>query len=298
MSFFRSNSGIANQAIFSGAKFIVYLEEEPSLDPGRSIDKAFWFEFFNKILKGAAFELKGLGGKDNVIRMADRITAYNIPNSLCALDRDYDDLLGRMYKDPRVFYTFGYGAENDLFSKPAARVLVSATLPGTGRREQQGDELWGHIEATVAKESHCLRSDQFAACRGSATLNRANPTSVIDLQSRTNLPLRFRRTQVRDAIRLAKQQATQVEPIIPVSTGCSRVPAHLHFEIFYHSFVRYLRSRSDVKYNKESVKNIVISATIGNFLNIISPDARRHYQNMSRRKLDRYSSIVATATGT
>ena len=236
------------------------------------------------------FEIKGIGGKQNVLEMASRIVDNNIPNSLCAIDRDYDDVFGMMTNDPRIFYTHGYGAENDLFGPAAARVVISAIIPGTGNRDRRASELWEYIEETIRKECHCLRADQIAWIRGRSALNRGNPTSVLDLGS--GLPLRFRRTAVRAAIKEAKLHSPRQQSSIPISAMRRRVPAHLYFEIFYHSTILFAGQHTAVKYNKESIKNIVISSLVDNFIGMLPPEAKRHYRSLSRRNIRKYSSVL------
>ena len=92
--FTRTKNGIGNSALFFKSSFIVYLECDPDCDPTQQIDISFWREFFKTKYPNMRFHFKGLGGKTQVIEMADQIISKSIHNSICVMDRDYDDFYG------------------------------------------------------------------------------------------------------------------------------------------------------------------------------------------------------------
>lgn len=258
-SFFRSSDGIANQPLFSQSRFVVYVEEDPQLDPSRSIDKPFWRLFFGSIMGEKNVEIKPLGGKRHVLAMARTIIDRSIPNSICALDRDYDNMFGELIDDERVFYTHGYGVENDLLNEDTVGLILRHSVPGTVLSDVYVASLWTTICQTYHADRMSLYSDQLASRRKRATLDRDKPISCLDLERR-GVPIRLKRKRISAAIKKAKNFAVAKPAPGHLSHQPEDAPCHLHFELVFHTVARFLSSITKAIPNKEMFRVLALGA--------------------------------------
>jgi hypothetical protein len=293
MSFFRTPDGIANQPLFTQVKFIIYVEEDPNLDPARSVDSSFWRGIFERFFGLNYVETKPLGGKRHVKEMAERIIGHSIPNSFCAMDRDYDDLFGEKIDDERVFYTHGYGVENDVLSEHHISTLITRMVPGAQLSQNNLASVWSSISETLRKERYTLYSDQIAARRKRATLDREVPTKCIDF-NHGGLPIRFRRKPIKSKMRIARTAEIVRTEIGHLSYSYDCVPAHLYFEIVYHSVCRFLSAFTNSSFNKDQFRLLALSVSH----ECLRPTAvcvvAEHYRTYALRNLSKYSSLLTT----
>lgn len=293
MSFFRTPDGIANQPLFTQVKFVVYVEEDPNLDPARCVDSSFWRGIFDRFFGLNNVETKPLGGKRHVKEMAKKIIGHSIPNSFCAMDRDYDDLFGEEIDDERVFYTHGYGVENDVLSEHHISTLISRMVPGAQLTKSNLASVWSSISETLRKEKHAIYSDQIAAKRKRATLDREAPTKCIDF-THSGLPVRFRRKPIKDKLRSARTAKIIKTENKRLSYSYECVPAHLYFEIVYHTICRFLSAFTSSSFNKDQFRLLALSVSHEHLNPTATCVVAEHYKEYSLRKLSKYSSLSVT----
>ncbi|PXA99249.1 hypothetical protein DMC47_04410 [Nostoc sp. 3335mG] len=294
LTFTRTSSGIANEAIFLGVRFIVYVEEDQNLETSRSVDVAFWASFFRHKFPNQTVQFKGLGGKKHVLEYAKKIIDNSIPNSLCALDTDYDNLFSEQIADERVFYTHGYGAENDAFNRKTVPILAESLLPAH-LDDDFGEGVWRNVCDTLSLERISLLSDQICATRRGSSLNRANPISVLD-QNRQGLPIRFRRSAIKQELRTFSNKGTVRVPTQRLRSFPERVPAHLYFEIVYLTLIRAVRNLSTIRYDKDWIRNLCLSLFRRAWDVFLDDSAAAHYQILASRDLSKFSSLPRPAS--
>jgi hypothetical protein len=110
--FTRSSAGLSNQHIFYGVDLVVYCEGKELDGEAASIDEVFWEHVF--IQNGKKVYCKSVGGKPELLALAQRIVDEGLSNIAVAMDKDYDDLRGQLVVHPQVIYTFGYSWESDV----------------------------------------------------------------------------------------------------------------------------------------------------------------------------------------
>lgn len=289
MTFTRSRSGLANQVLFYRKRFIVYVEEKPGIDPGRSVDVPFWRSFFAQNYAPHLFEYKPLGGKFHVLQMADNIIANSVPNCLVALDRDYDEFFGEIVEDERVFYTHGYGVENDLFDLPTVKQIIRSILPGLDNADAIGEGVWQNVQATLNAERVALLSDQIASSRSAATLDRDKPQGVLVADS---IPLRFRRSDIHSRMKLCKGKGKTRTAVRKLEADRRHVPAHLYFEIVYHSTLLTAIQYTSVKLSKDQFRSIALSLLLVSFELALTSTTMGHYAVMAKRDISKFSSLA------
>ena len=76
----------------------------------------FYYSILNKLFPGVQIEkITPLRGKPHVIQHAKNNHAKR--KSVYIVDKDFDDLLGKIYKQPNLFYLDKYSIENNLSKK-------------------------------------------------------------------------------------------------------------------------------------------------------------------------------------
>jgi len=100
MLFTRTSKGIENTIFFAKADAIVFIEGGPvalsfqdESEPTKliaSLDAAYWEAVFNTCFSGKTFKFRPMGGKENLVKLCDKIIKDNIKNVFVAMDADYD----------------------------------------------------------------------------------------------------------------------------------------------------------------------------------------------------------------
>jgi len=289
MTFTRTSSGIANQHIFNQANIVVYVEGEGTISPAGAIDIALWREFFSFYFPTLNFHFKSLGGKPHALAMADKIMASSIPNSLVAMDRDYDELFGAMIKDDRVFYTYGYGSENDLFHRTSFAGLARALLPGLGDHDTEAAVITRHIETTAKDGKIAAIADQVTNCRHVSIIDRKKPQSNLDLNA-PGLPLKFRRERIRPVLEEAKQANIQKIIIKAVKFELRLIPCHVYYFIVYHTFLRWQLGYTQNKFSSNSFMAVAFGVIQNSIFDSFSDEIRTYYDQLGSRNISRYLS--------
>jgi len=123
-SFLRTPQGLNNEASFFDVDYVVYLEGgtnsytiDQVIDEGKyneeTDDIIFWRNLF-KHFCGSKIKYKSVGSKITLLDLHKRILDET-KNILICMDSDFDKLSNNCLEDKRVFYTYGYSWENDVF---------------------------------------------------------------------------------------------------------------------------------------------------------------------------------------
>lgn len=133
--FVRTNSGLSNRALFTGASYTLYVEGGGGLPGAGSSDVVFWGDLTRTIRNDLKVTVIAFGGKPELEKMADKIRSGTVTNTLVALDSDFDEFLGDRIDHSCILYTYGYSWENDafcpeLFNECLRRILkIDGELP-------------------------------------------------------------------------------------------------------------------------------------------------------------------------
>lgn len=134
MAFKRTKSGIANQNLFHNVDFVVFVEggsknyskeEVDNNDYNKeSDDIIFWERIFKKYKTDVSLKFKAVGSKSTAIKIAEDIVNNGISTAYVAMDKEFDDVLGKEFDSKNVLYTYGYSWENDTLSKELLKDLM------------------------------------------------------------------------------------------------------------------------------------------------------------------------------
>lgn len=288
MTFSRTASGIANHHLFTGSTFTVYIEGDADADPSSALDVAFWRIFFRSAFPQERFSFRQLGGKPHVLAMARKIIDQSIGNSLCAIDADYSHI-HPVPDDERIFRTRGYGVENDVISAEVFEGVLEAAVPGLASPPTAAHEIWSLIQETCRLDWQCIVSDQIASCHSSSTLDRANPRGDLTLDT-DDLPLRLRRISIKSRCRAAVRAQNIKPPTEKLVGSVKTMPAHHFYFLAFHTFIRYLKNLTTVKFRLDGFQALVIATLGGNFFDNLDAAARPHYTGLRTRNIAKYKS--------
>jgi len=81
-----------------------------------SQDIAFWQKCFRELGPERRLRFWAVGSKATLTEIARQVAGGSVLNVYVAMDRDFDNLIGKIIDSPRVLYTFGYSWENDVWN--------------------------------------------------------------------------------------------------------------------------------------------------------------------------------------
>jgi hypothetical protein len=192
-----------------------------------------------------------------------------------------------MIIDDRVFYTFGYGVENDLFVEPVVASIANNLIPSLQHINPNGKIVTDNIRETFSSNRICFIADKLGRSRDCCPLNRDAPTSDLDHADR-RLPVRLRKEAVFS--KLISGPKVQLHPYhLPVSASPHSVPAHHYFEIVFHTIARhlYLSTRESLK--KSSLVGMVSNYVDSSFFAEIAGDIKTYFDGIGGRNLDLFA---------
>ncbi|MBW8321806.1 MAG: DUF4435 domain-containing protein [Arenimonas sp.] len=286
MTFLRSKKGIENRALFTRVQFTVYVETAKNEYENNFTDISFWRGFFSYYYRNLEIRFVPLGGKPHVLAMANKIVSDDIKRSLCAMDRDYDDLYGKLHADERIFYTFGYGAENDLLRQEVVDRMVKSLFPTLSPKNSNIAEINDYIERTIQNHRICFLADQIGKGRHNCPLNRDNPRSDI-VHSEGDLPVSLRKEEILRRFKCG-QKRREEQMILPPRITKQTVPAHHFFEIVYHTIRRRLYKLNGKRIDKGSFGTLLCALSHDLFESLAGPEAA-YFSSIGSRELSLYS---------
>lgn len=180
MTFERSPQGQANRAIFYDVDFIVYTEGGSQQEGiARSFDALFWGGVFNSIAAPLRFRAIPRGGKGQLVPLAEQIANGQSQKVIVAMDRDYDEIFGRIIDHKCVIYTFGYSYENDIYLVDKICSLADAMFPEICDIERFRVSLDCWISAVISALRWPLKADLLAVHCGVAAFDRDKPQKYL-----------------------------------------------------------------------------------------------------------------------
>jgi len=191
MIFRRTSSGISNLHLFTGVESVVFLEGGISITrndlengnfSNNSDDIRYWQTLFSFYLPNRKFQFRSVGSKEIVKSIALDIENGNVNNVIAIMDRDFDNLTGKIIDYPNVLYTYGYSWENDCWSKTTISEAILA-LTGLCRTklntvEVEVDSLLSQFCAVVKQ---CIKVDSLMIQNGSSFFDRKKHARYISL---------------------------------------------------------------------------------------------------------------------
>jgi len=174
MTFERSASGQENRALFHDKDVVCYVEGGDGGEAG--IDVLFWSSIFESVYPAVKIHFICKGGKPVLQSLAEGVVRNNIGNTIIAMDSDYCRLLSGNYIDDfRVFYTFGYSLENDLYASDYhsdlySRIAMRADI--IDDRLHRLETLWQEFIKSIRWP---VRGDFFALVAGGSAFDREKP---------------------------------------------------------------------------------------------------------------------------
>jgi Protein of unknown function (DUF4435) len=131
----RSKWGLAARDVFleQFSEINFYVEDENQ--------ENFYLEVFTRLFpKIHISQIFGLGGKANVLEhSSDPANAARQVRSIYVLDKDFDDLLGKIQRRDNVFYLDKYCIENYLFDEDALVAIAIECHPKKTREQHLGE---------------------------------------------------------------------------------------------------------------------------------------------------------------
>ena len=284
MPFLRTPSGVSARPQFSQVDFIVYVESDPAANPRYDLDVAFWGKFFALFYPKHTFKMQRLGGKRNVLAQAARIIDNSIANSLCALYRDYDDLLGHSLVDDRIFYTFGYSVENDVTYGASFQTIMDALLPPDGTVDHR-TQVESHVYSTLNLFERFIAADVLAAARRSSVIDKRNVGVNLNFGENT-LPVHPNTRVLRR--RLANGAASRGRVRKAPQMGWQVVHGHLLFLIIQATLSRYARALSRANISMNELRTVVLACVAAAEPFRTTTDQNSYYAGLGRRTLARF----------
>lgn len=176
--FVRTNLGLNSEHLFHDVDFVIYCEGSPVDGEGASLDELFWHRILSE--HGVKVFSKSLGSKTILRPLAERIIAEDLQNVLVAMDRDYDGLRGNVIEDRRVFYTFGYSWESDVFSDFRIEHVLSLFATVT-RKRKIIDDFKDFIQRQSCLLKRLTLIDFKYIAHQTALFDRQKPMSIISV---------------------------------------------------------------------------------------------------------------------
>lgn len=172
MIFSRSNQGLDNIHLFFGVKKIIYIEGE---DNDKKFDKKFYELIYEKIIgiDLSDIHIQPLGSSLNVFNRYLEIKSSNIQNSICIMDRDYNNLKSSYLYDSDILkFSYGYSWESDLWTENL--MLKTIDFLSGIRLINEIDKIKELINNTFLRAKKLSIIDMLAQIHGSCVLIKSS----------------------------------------------------------------------------------------------------------------------------
>lgn len=193
MIFQRTPQGLSNLHMFYDVDYIVYTEG--SFDPDQSpeyrqidvgYDCSFWSSVFSA-LSNKSVRVFSKGSKSNLVQHIDYIKTNNIQRVIVALDRDFDELKGKLINENFVIYTRGYSWESDVVSELNISPIFYSICPTCRASYNPVPDY----QSWLQKVSEALKRFSFldftALSNSEKLFDRSKPESILT-KNRNQLP--------------------------------------------------------------------------------------------------------------
>lgn len=164
MTFMRTKEGIENYVIFLDVDMIIFceggqntirIEDALNDEPQEALDVIYWELRFAQEKPDKRATIRPLGGKESVVEAHKNLNDCDENLVVFAIDKDYDEILGRCLEHDNVFYTHGYSIENDIFSRDGLKELFFRIFPE--KRNDKAEKFASEVESRVLAEISKIR---------------------------------------------------------------------------------------------------------------------------------------------
>ena len=187
--FERSPKGQENTAEFLGVDYVCYVEGGGG-QTDRSADCFFWATVIGRLRPDLKIKFRARGGKAQLEQIASSIIEDEIGNIIVAMDSDYDRHDGTLIPHTRIFYTFGYRWENDLFNEENILRTIKSMALSSDEIHSDAEVFFRKIyKDLIRKLFWPCRSDHIAFHMQGSILPRQSPGQVIKYDRALNMPI-------------------------------------------------------------------------------------------------------------
>ena len=290
MSFRRTESGLSNLYLFFGVDAVVYLEGGISLcrddvDNGIYTDATqdirFWQTLFDIYRPEKTFKFCSIGSKETVRSIAQDIEDGAIVNVIVAMDRDFDNINGRILISDNIIYTHGYSWENDAWNEVSLKNAFCA-LSGACKTKIQieSDIIKKYYQECALYLKGSTRMDAVLSQHGISFYNRDSYMRYVKIE-RNGQPM-VDREQIKSTMldvrqKVGKPISRKTPFVISPLVDCF---GHLFAEYAYRILVFLLEK---VRKNPKIPKDYATSMIVEKFGQLLAsgllPELKRHYDS-------------------
>lgn len=186
--FIRTASGLNNEHLFHNVNYIVYLEggsnsynlneviNEDKFNE-KTLDNAFWSKIFKLYLPDKLVRFKSIGSKIVLLQIADIVLKQDIDNILICMDNEFDELLGKRLEDKRVYYTYGYSWENEVWTYET----VCNVIENNSCIEPDKNEIGIRYSSFINHITNAVKADYIAFAHGDSFIPREGYLKYVNL---------------------------------------------------------------------------------------------------------------------
>jgi len=288
MTFQRTPAGLSNLHVFYAVDAIVFVEGglsrsfEDVLSGGfddQSSDIAFWQKCFLELGPSMTLRFRAVGSKPTLVKIAQEVANGAVTGVYVAMDRDFDNLLGRLISSPKVLYTFGYSWENDVWTAAVLEEVFYTLCP---------------VCRTTVKINHIIVTSFGSFERGTrwptyadficvkheiALLPRQSPHKVI--KTSTGSPPTLNTVTLRQCVLDAKSKRT-----VPITAGakvsvkplldcCGHIIGAFGYSLLIYLFRRFCKGTT---YPRHLMDSVAIDKFFEKIRRGQLTEARAHYE--------------------
>ncbi len=291
MSFRRTVSGLTNSHLFFGVDAVVYLEGGSSLcredvDQGSYTDSTadirYWQTIFSVYRPDRSYKFRSIGSKETVKSIVSDIKNGSINNVIVAMDRDFDQINGKLIISKNVIYTFGYSWENDAWNQNSLKEAFCA-LSGVCKTKMEAesqiiDDYYVECSLMLHRAVHI---DAVLSQYESSLFDRESYMRYVKI-ARNGKPM-VNKDQIKNSLKNARQNMNR--PIVRKESFRLLSPlvdcfGHLFAEYGYR-ILTYLLEK--IRKNPKIPKNYATSMIVEKFGQLLSigllPELKRHYDS-------------------
>jgi hypothetical protein len=214
-----------------------------------SQDILFWQRCFRELGPQLRLRFWAVGSKPALHSIAAQIADGSVTHVYVAMDRDFDNLLGRLITSPKVLYTFGYSWENDVWNEDVMEEIFY-TLCGVCRDTTKVQEVLAKALKEFERDLRWPTMADFLCVKhGIPLLPRQSPFRVITQAKHGNMPA-MSKAALRQCVRDAQARKTGVirastkVRLVPLVDCCGHVVGAFGYSVLKHLFQKFCKHKS------------------------------------------------------
>lgn len=279
--FERSVSGQANRALFYGVDYVCFVEGGMSDSENESFDLAFWRSVFRTLNPGKSVKFLTRGSKANLLPLAQDLADNDTPNTIIAMDRDWDEDLGTLIDHPRVIYTYGYSFETDIYQHETLPAIFYGICPLCPEHVNIETELTEWQTEFLKRMRWPHAADLLAKVNGIAGLSRDKPQQYFQSNAYGASPEISTLRLGAEVARIAQNcEDCRSDTLKGFNFSWRKLVGHI-VEVFAFRCISHLHHRhsSTAKFSFDTLRSIAV-LSFANFLmqEDTNCSVRRHYR--------------------